>query len=246
MADQNTCAFAHQILDRHPDPKRTRPPFGFCVHTSGRGVLAEAKKEGITPVEWALNYYASKAFSCHYFADYEGQLYQFTPDDRKVPSVGVEGWQRELFLSGKWSSDTRLNATTVSRWLERWYQQDKRFRSPTHLFPGPSANGVYINLELLPLPTVNEEGLLYTEAQHRLVAQLAIDLQKRHGWPAWPEHLPCPRLLGHEDLDAYDRWEKKSGGYDPGSLRARPWFSWQKVAGAMKGKPSFWSTWRAA
>ncbi len=229
MADPNRCPFATQVTDLVADQPRTLPVFGLVAHTSSRSIVEQAVARDVDPLEHAVAYYRGAPYSAHYVGGWDGQLVQITADDRKVPHVGISGEERKLYLSGAWTRDQRLNDSAVGRWLGHW-----RVRSPQHLFPGTSANGVYIGIELLPLRMPNPNGLWFTDAQHALVARLAEDLRRRHGWPAWPTTLPCARLLGHEDLDAFGRWTKAGGGWDPGALRASPRFSWKLVAAALR------------
>ena len=40
--------------------------------------------------------------------------------------------------------------------------------------------------------------------------------------------LPSPRLVGHEDIEPLERWNKQ-GGWDPGALRVKPKFVWASI-----------------
>lgn len=233
MPDVNRCSFAAQVVDLVTDRPRTLPVWGLVVHTSGRSIVERALARGEDVLEHCVAYYRAAPYSAHYVGGWDGELVQLTPDDRRVPHVGVSAEERKLYLSAAWTRDQRLNSAAVGRWLEWWYQKG-RVRSPQHLFPGTSANGAYVGLELPPLRLPNPDGLWYTRAQHELVARLAADLRRRHGWPAWPKQLPCARLLGHEDLDAFGRWDR-GGGWDPGALRAEPRFDWGLVAEMLRG-----------
>jgi N-acetyl-anhydromuramyl-L-alanine amidase AmpD len=215
---------AAQVVDLVPDKPRGRPVFGLVVHTSGRGIVAKAARAGVPVTEYCVGYYRAAEYSCHYLIGYEGEIVQITADDRRVLHVGVDKAERALYLSGRWRTDRRLASTAVQLWARAWA------RSPQHLFPSSAPNDDYVGVELPPLLKPSSDGLWYTPAQHRAVARLADDLRRRHGWPAfWDDVLPVPRLLGHEDLDAFGRWDR-GGGWDPGALRAVPRFRWATVA----------------
>ncbi len=226
MTDRNRSPLAIQVGDLHEDPPRSRPVFRLVVHCTGRSIVERALRRGVDPLEHAIAYYRSAACSCHYIGGHDGTLVQITADDRRVPHVGVSAAERQLYLSRTrgCSADARLSRSAAQMWHSRW-----ACASPQHLFSGPSANDAYVGIELLPLERRRDNGLWYTDEQHELVAGLAEDLRVRHGWPAWPTQLPCPRLLGHEDLDAFGRWDR-AGGWDPGALRRLPRFNWSVVA----------------
>lgn len=230
MPDPNRCAFATQVTDLVADQPRRGLVFGLVVHCSGRSKVNEAIRLGVPVLDHLVAYYRPAAFSAHYVLGYQGDIVQVTADDRRVPHVGIEPPQREAYLSGRWRTDRRLVAAAVNRWRDQWFP----WASPQHLFPGSSPNGAYVGCELPPLAKPTADGLWYTLAQHLSVAALASDLRARHGWPSWATRgLPCQRLLGHEDLDAYERWDK-GGGWDPGALRAQPRFSWKLVQAALQ------------
>lgn len=82
---------------------------------------------------------------------------------------------------------------------------------------------------MLPLENPTEEGLWFSDAQHHAVISL---LKERSVANKISLATKTGRLLGHEDVDAYGRWQK-SGGWDPGGLRMLPRFDWARVYGAL-------------
>lgn len=178
----------------------------------------------------ALSYYAQSSGGTHYVIDYDGSIYQAADDDRRVGHVGVAADERRRYLSGAWERD--FSAAAVARWRCRW----PKHRSPQHLYPTRSPNSCYVGVEMLPLAAGERGGfqvvfdgqetamtMRYTSEQHLSAAKLAADLARRHCWPdGWHDGA---RLLGHEDIDAYGRWQR-AGGWDPGAIRARPWVAW--------------------
>lgn len=226
MTDLNRSPLAIQVADQVSDRERESSVFGLAVHTSGSGIVAKALALKRDIVTYVVEYYTKAKYSCHYIVGYDGQIFQVSADDRRVPHIGVSALERDLYLSGNWIRDPRLSSETIKLWQARWHAR----KSPSHLYPDPFPNQSYVGCELPPLPA-EERGpgdLWYTDEQHIAVAELANDLRRRHSWPEWPAKIPCSRLLGHEDVDLFGRSEK-SGGWDPGSLRSRPRFDWSLV-----------------
>ena len=217
---------AVQVPDLRRDPPRKRRPFGLCVHTSGRGIVKRAHRAGIDPVEFAVAYYQEAKYSAGYVIGWDGTIYQIGSDMDRYSHIGVSAEERVRYLSGGWVDS--VPTTALDLWLGHW----RHCSSPQHIFPWKSANDCYLGAECIPLPHQTLHGLWYTERQHAAVARLYLDRAKVYGWGS-PDMssgatLPFRRLLGHEDLDAYGRWDSH-GGWDPGALRAKPRFCWRTV-----------------
>ena len=109
----------------------------------------------------------------------------------------------------------------VSAWKAAWPGK----KHPWTLFPSRHPNTDLVGVEMIPIGSgVGGEpmrpGLLFTAAQHDAAAQLAIHIAQTNGFPTgW---WTGSRLLGHEDV-SLDR-QQKAGGWDPGFLRAAPYF----------------------
>lgn len=202
-------------------------PWGLCVHTMGRGIVERAKRQGRPVIELALEWYrAPEQSGVHYCIDYEGNVCQMLEDTIRGAHVGISAAERLSYLSGRWRKTAP--ALGVELWDDRW----PAYRSPQHLYPTRSPNACYVGVELAPLPSelVGPDGLWFTREQHQAVSALARDLATRHSWPDGWER--SPRILGHEDIDAYARW-KNGQGWDPGSLRTRPRFDWVLATGSL-------------
>lgn len=217
----------HSTLARQVQARRRRwrrmAPWGICVHTTGRGVVERGREQGRPPIEAALEYYSESA-GPHYVIDRDGTIYQIQADDLRGAHIGVTARERADYLSGAWITALGKNMAAMTRWRRRWPDYD----SPQHLYPTQSPNACYIGIELIPLPRedVGQDGSWYTTAQMRMLALLCVDIARRHEFPDdWDE---TPRLVGHEDVDAYGRWDK-GGGWDPGALRRRPRFDWLRL-----------------
>lgn len=213
--------------------------FGLVVHTTGRGLPEKAAKAGQYPTIRAVNYY-SKSHGCHYVNGYSGHeggdLIQMAHEDEQANGVGTGDQRKSIIGHGKrspggWEKD--LPKALVKRWKKRW----PGYANPLDLLPGTkTCNSAYIHVECIPLiprfidgvhvPADHAEKLLFTYEQHHTVAALACDIALRNQWP--DEWWRTPRLLGHEDLTPISR-HTKAGGWDPGHLRATPWFDWQLV-----------------
>ena len=229
-------SLATPIAQLRDVPDRTSPVFGFAGHTCGEGIVDQALKLGVDPFTHVVGFYsdADKAqFFAHYVIGYKkGQIAQIADEGKKAMHVGFPAADRAAFLDGSWAG--RVSPDTLSTWKAKWQMGGRSFKSPAHLFPGPSTNNVYVGAEMLPLPddpskvgaTPAYPGAKYTADQHLMLGQLAVDIAARQGFgPLW---WTGPRLLGHEDLNPLER-STKSGGWDPGALRAAPWFSWDMV-----------------
>ena len=68
-------------------------------------------------------------------------------------------------------------------------------------------------------------------------AALALDIAERHGFAdAFAEgEFPSRRLVGHEDIEPLERWNRQ-GGWDPGGLREKPKFFWPRIYKMMRAR----------
>lgn len=217
---------------RRDDKKKTRDPWGLCVHTTGGGVTAKAAKSGKKPIDIALAAYRASQgetgkMGAHgyawggptYVLDIGGQIYQIADDSTLTAHCG-NLLNRQAYKSDKWVE--MCSPRTVAQWHSRW---SPRYKNPAMLFPSTSPNTDYIGLEMIPCPGFDEAmrpGLRFTRAQHEAVISLGLLLAERHQWPErWEQGS---RLIGHEDVQPLDRSDKL-GGWDPGFLRADPYFA---------------------
>lgn len=213
------CSFATLVPRLRDVVDRTLPVWGLVVHTTGSGVVDEAKKKGVDPLEYAVSYYLQPdSYFAHYVVGYDGHIVQIADENERAPHVGFGN--RADYLSGAW--EKMVPADLVARWHQRWPTR----KNPACLFPGPSPNNAFCGVELLPLSTALPTGSRYTEAQEQAVVSLARDIAVRWSLPAGWQNMS--RLVGHEDLSPIDR-----PGWDPGALRATPWFRWGVVKAAI-------------
>lgn len=216
---------------RDPALARKRTPWGLLLHTTGGGVTSQAKRESKRPIDVAIAVYiASQNGSNGYFwggpayvMDHDGRLHQIAPDDAHTEHAG--SGNRPHYLDGSWRG--KVSAETVAQWRDKWAGK----AHPYSLFPSTSPNVNYIGVEMIPIGdgfggSPMASGLRFTRAQHDAAVALARDVASRHAFPTGWQHTG--RLLGHEDVDPIVRSDA-SGGWDPGFLRARPYFDFAYV-----------------
>jgi hypothetical protein len=222
---------ARQIPVVATKPPTIRKPWGFLIHTTGRGVPSKAAKTGRRPIDVALEIYAkSQSGKLHpyqwggptYVLDHSGELYQLAPDN--VVTYHAGGPDREDYLDGDWIK--RTTPAALAAWRKAW----PRHKSPQNLYPSRSANTDYVGIECIPcgagFGTPMRPGLLFTAAQHDALVDLGYDMAERHDWPRGWERTP--RLVGHEDVQLLER-QDAGGGWDPGWLRARPYIDFEFI-----------------
>lgn len=225
---------ATRVTDGVRDPllARVREVFGALVHTTGRGVVAHAKAHGRAPIDVALEVYLDSQNGANgylwggpaYVIDHNGKRYQIAPDEALTAHAGSAN--REAYLSGHWTG--KCSGATLAAWRTRW----PGYKHPYALFPSRSPNVDYVGIEMIPCGSgfghPMQPGLLFTKEQHDSVAELCADIGKRHGFPeGWQK---TSRLVGHEDVDILERMDSH-GGWDPGFLRAQPYFDFAYVRG---------------
>ena len=218
---------------RDPALATLRDVFGVLLHTTGRGVVAQAKVERRKPLDVAIEIYLDsqndpdgdrgyKWGGPHYVIDHDGKRYQIAPEEARTHHAGSEN--RPAYLSGHWSA--KCSGATLAAWRAKW----PTYRHPYSLFPSRSPNWDYIGIEMIPcgygFGQPMSPGLLFTKEQHDSAAELATEIGNRHGFPdGWQN---TSRLLGHEDVDILERMDSH-GGWDPGFLRAAPYFDFSYV-----------------
>lgn len=217
---------------RDPSLARTRDVWGVLLHTTGRGIVAQAKAEKRRPIDVALDWYIESQNGSngyfwggpHYVIDHDGKRYQIAPDEALTAHAG--GGNREAYMSGHW--EAKCSGITLARWRTRW----STYRHPYQLFPSKSPNHDYVGIEMIPIGSgfgaPMQPGLLFTKEQHDSAAQLAADIGQRHGFAGGWQHTS--RLVGHEDVDILERMDSH-GGWDPGYLRSAPYFDFAYVRG---------------
>lgn len=236
----------HMHTNKPRSPKWLGAEFGLIAHTTGSQLPADAHLAGLYPTVIAVDRYF-KSRGPHYvcgWRGYEGgDLLQVANEhiqsngvrttERKRKGKIVQKGQRNSErgeYKGSWEKD--LPPSLVKRLKKRW----PGMRSPLRLLPA-SPNICMIQCEMIPCVFwVNGEkrvgavpmrkGLKFTKAQHDTIAFLAVDIADRKGWPdGWHR---TPRLGGHSDYTPISR-HNSGGGWDPGGLRAKPFFDWDYV-----------------
>lgn len=240
MKKRGNSNVAIQIDKMWSDKKRPRAwrgeIYGLIVHTTGSGLPSKARDAGVDPVVRAVNYY-TKSHGTHYVNGWAGikggQLLQVANEDEQANGAGTSDQRKSV----PWEDD--LPPSMVKRWKKKW---EGIATGPLGLFPSKYANSCYAHVEMPPcvfhhkgkLVTGAEpmrKGLRFTQAQHDAIIELAIDMAERNKWPSdWPR---SGRFVCHEDVSPLTR-HQKSGGWDPGVLRASPWFDWEYVVNGIE------------
>jgi hypothetical protein len=234
-----------------------RTPWGLCYHNTGSGITDVAvyihkkdKKTGkkvrvkrtaaLKTIDVALKIYLASQSGSNgypwggpgYVIDHDGTIYQIAGDNMRTNHVGsvVEGHdRRKQYLSGKWIE--LCTPAAVAQWHAHW---GPKYKNSQQLFPSKYPNTDYIGVEMIRcgdgLGKPMRKGLIFTKEQHEAAVRLAIDVGRRNKFPdGW---WRTPRLLGHEDVGLIDRHDK-GGGWDPGWLRAEPYFDFEYVREAI-------------
>lgn len=235
---------------RDPKDAPRRVPWGLLLHTTGGGITDLAVYERKTvngktvrtkrasplrPIDVAIDVYVDSQNGSngylwggpHYVCDHDGSIYQIAPDDAMTAHCG--GANRGRYFDGSWES---VFPVATQMWRRKWAPA---FWHPYLLFPAKSPNHDYIGCEMIPcgdgFGTPMRPGLRFTQQQHDAAIKLAHDCGTRHGWPTgW---MQTSRLLGHEDVDPLNRADT-GGGWDPGYLRASPYFDFDYIRAAVE------------
>ncbi len=216
---------------RDPRSGLSRAPWGFLLHTTGGGVTDLAKRRGRKPIDVAIDTYIASQNGANgylwggpgYLIDHDGSIHQLAPDTVLTAHAG--GSNRSRYLDGSW--ETVCTAATVLQWRAK----HPGLAHPYSGFPAKSPNVDYVGCEMIPIGdgfggAGMAPALRFTTAQHDAAIRLARDVGARHGFPAgWGT---TPRLTGHEDVDPIERSDPR-GGWDPGFLRAAPFFDFNYV-----------------
>jgi N-acetylmuramoyl-L-alanine amidase-like protein len=234
-----------------------RTPWGLCFHTTGSGITESAvyvRKKGkakgkktlvkratpLKPIDVALKVYLASQNGSNkypwggpgYVIEHDGTIHQIAGDNTRTNHVGsiVEGHdRRKEYLSGKWLE--MCSPAAVAQWNAHW---GPKYKNSQQLFPSKYPNTDYIGVEMIPCGNgfgkPMRKGLRFTKEQHEAAVRLAVDVGRRNKFPdGW---WRTPRLLGHEDVGLIDRHDK-GGGWDPGWLRAEPYFDFEYVKEAI-------------
>jgi hypothetical protein len=212
-------------------PKRAI--FGVAVHTTGNGIPDLVERTGRSHLDVARETYLKMGLvGPHAVIDPFGKVEHYVDPQLVRYHVGLEPEHRRSFLDGHWLEDrNRITTETVKWWQARW----PGVQSPSHLYPGPSANKVYIGVELIPCGIYVKNAWVWKHGtrpgfdNQRFSVEQYYSLAKLCNQWAEEYGLDLDRrgvLLGHEDLNVYTR-----PGYDPGDkIKA---FSWSLLRGLL-------------
>lgn len=218
-----TSELARPIKPLRTGNLRSAAVYGLALHTTGSGIVEQARKQGKDPLEHAVAYYTKAPFFPHYVIGWDGTIVQICDEGVRAQHIGFA--ERALYLSDAW--EAKVPAELVKMWKAAW----PGYSSPASLFPGPSPNNVYVGAEMLPLDEHAKfepafEGSKYTLGQHQGAVMLGADIADRYRFKK--DWARGPQLVGHESVNPIKR-----PGWDPGELRKRPWFNMAWVRGML-------------
>lgn len=220
------------------ESKGSRTVYGICVHTTGDGIPAQSLKENKPPLEAAREVYESMGMvGPHYVVDPFGATDTYCDPQLLRYHVGLEADQRRSFLDGNWRNDANRISPAVVSWWSALYPGVK---SPSHLYPGPSANAVYIGIEVIPAGVYNGtagwtwkwgsrpgfDQQRFSVESYRALASLVLRLADEFTLDLNKVGV----LVGHESLNVYTR-----PGWDPGDMNHT--FSWSMLRGLLTTLP---------
>jgi len=202
------------------------------IHTTGSGIVAKAKKKGMSPMDYAIRYYAGpKAYTSHYLMDWDGRIVGIVPEDLRALHAGMSDARLRLYRAGHgtWSrwlkplnpkkpptpSDiaSKEDGMILYRqpfkghlwWRDRWSD----LSDPSRVIGNLNTHTVALDL----LPASKSDGGIhpggFTDAQKDALEAWVLDLRQRVGWS-----LP---VIGHADGDPIVRNDAK-GSWDPRCL----------------------------
>lgn len=209
------------LARRVPHPQvaraRSRSLWGVVVHTTGRGLVQRAMDRRRLPLDLAIDLYcAAGANGPHYVIGSAGETVAVCDELLCARHAGIDDDERQAYATGLWSA--HLSSEGLELWAKRW----PGATSPLDLFPAGPVNDQYIGIELIPCARREiHNSTLFTDAQYEALNALLSDIEKRHDLI-----LDGSRLVGHEDINPLRRWDDH-GGWDPGAVRAQPYFRWE-------------------
>src|SRR5215510_7061214 len=156
--------------------KRKKPVWGIVIHTTGSGPATIATEKSSSrrnkwkcksPIECALAFYAGGEGFPHYVIDYDGTIYSVSPEDHVDWHAG---WTAETGGRARWK-----RWSPPGWWSSVWGAG----KTPLDLIPrdANSPNTRHIGIELLG----DRTDRLYTDAQYKALARLAVDIERRYG-----------------------------------------------------------------
>lgn len=226
-----------------------RNPWGACVHTTGSGITDNAVYETLPlvstrvkpkrrkrvvplrPIDVAIDWYRKSQNGANkylwggptYVVDHDGTIWRLAPEEVLTNHCG--GPNRDRYRDMSWLD--KASRAMVARWNAQW---GPRYDDPYDLFPSRTPNKDYVGVEMIPcgdgFGDPMRDGLRFTKHQHDSLIDLLRDIGMRRQWP--PGWWRGSRLVGHEDVDPIER-DDEGGGWDPGWLRAKPYFDFDYV-----------------
>ena len=170
-------------------------PLGICLHTTGRGVLARAKRENTTPLQAAVRVYTQIMDpSPHYLIGYGGEIISIVDEDLVAWHAGSSNRESSLY-----ALLPQQSAPWASWWRDRW----PGAKSPNRLLDHGKNHGgnACLGIELL----ATEDGT-WPEPQMVSLVALIDDIRARQ--------RGATRVYQHADFCPYTRTTKAGRPWD--------------------------------
>lgn len=214
--------------------------WGVAYHTTGSSLPKGALAKGEDPFKAGIAYYRKyDPGGPTYLIGYEpGQIAMITADENLITWHAGTSNAATIAANKDGSWRQKVSPATVFHW-ERVYGVGKNPYSVdgttrNSVLPSASPNDNLIGVEMIPVTdgskywgTPMRPGLRFSKWQHDAARDLAKDLARRWGWPpGWQD----TRILSHEAVNPIERYDS-AGGWDPGWIRAVPFFDMRYVQG---------------
>lgn len=217
---------------------------GMLVHTTGGGIVADAKRHGADPEAFAVEHYQTAAAWPDYLIAHDGSTYSFGDERGWSAHAKWDDEERALYAAAeaggaigrdyewlewlrRWvntASDGKVYAVEPSfyaDWFARWGPaRGLSFYSPMGIVEqvggrGASPNSAYIGVEML-------DAKPFTDAQHVALARLFADVCER--WELLdprqiePGTLPQAWFCTHSDVSPQRRWQRTAADRKRGGM----------------------------
>ncbi len=219
---------AHKLVGHG---KRKGKVHGIILHTTGSTIVSKAKAAKVDALKYVVDHYLASDLGPTYVIGHAGTIVQVADEDKVTWHAGVKKDELQAYLTGTWRTKVKAH----KQWDDTWNKHgvyDPRVLAGAGERDFLGVNEHFIGIEMPPLVPTPKEGLRFTAEQHEAAGRLCADIMARRGLLGIAAHRV---VLTHEDVNPLARFDK-AGGWDPGVLRAEPYFNMDKVLKMLGGK----------